>query len=95
MDILYAVEIADLLGGLAVRKNAYDEIVLTAEHMKRMESVPAGEGGTYAGIKIMSSPVVPDGYGILRNEGKVVGVLDFRTKQVLLLSTNGPSETRK
>ena len=79
MDILTLKETAERLGGIADNTKDYDEIVLTLGHVDRLtKDLPRGTPvAEFAGIKVFASPGVPDGYGVLRQKGKVVGFLNF------------------
>lgn len=81
-------EIAEKLGGIAENSKSYDEIGLTPDHVESLtSSLPAGQTtAEFAGIKVFASPFVPDGYGVLRKAGKVIGVVDFVNKTSTLIS---------
>jgi hypothetical protein len=88
MDVLTLMELAGKMGGVADSSKAYDEIGLTPKHVERLAAdLPEGKSATeFAGIKVFASPFVPDGYGVLRQRGKVVGVLNFVDNTSLLIS---------
>lgn len=73
-------------GGVDTKADAYDEILVTHAHKARL----MGRVITNAGLPplgdaaITGSDGVPEGLGLLRRKGKVVGVIDFRFQQVIL-----------
>lgn len=84
MDILTFLELADQLGGAAAEAKRYDEIVLTLGHVGRLQNIEKTEA-SFPGIKIVSSPLIPEGYGVLKNSGKVVGVINFMDGSALTI----------
>jgi hypothetical protein len=80
MDLLTLTELSNQLGGAAKEARGYDEIMLTPGHVERIKDTTSVESAVakFPGLNIVSSPLVPDGYGVLRSGGKVIGVLNFK-----------------
>lgn len=85
MDVLTAMELADKLGGISPLPN-YDEILVTIDHLNRVRAtIQSGNAVEFGGIKVVANNSIPNGYGVLRSAGKVVGVIDFVNHTSLLL----------
>jgi hypothetical protein len=85
---------ADLLatfGGLADEldeEGGWDEIILSPSHLTRMQAqaLLTHTGLPANGVLTQSHPAVPEGIGILKNHGKVVGIMDFSARAITFLA---------
>jgi hypothetical protein len=91
MDILTIKEIAGTLGGIAEGSKSYNEIALAPGHVEQLSSsLPVAQPiAEFAGIKVVASSIVPDGYGVLKRNGKIVGVIDFVNGTATLTEKQG------
>lgn len=81
-------ELLASLGGVAGDADpaGFDEIVVAPAHRTRLALMTLQGGVNFGGVKVVPHPAIPAGFGIMRTAGKVVGVMDFSTQQVVLLA---------
>lgn len=62
----------------------YDTLALAVPHYERLREAWDGpnphqrEGYTYAGLRVVAHPAIPDGFAVAKNGDEVVGVIDFK-----------------
>lgn len=81
-----ATNLKDILAVLPERVAAsYDGLRVSPDHYKRMQKAYLDDsptpmqtmGHTYAGIRVVPNPSVPEGFAVAMSGDKPVGVIDF------------------
>lgn len=78
-------------GGLADELDegtGWDEIILSPAHLTRMkaQAVLTATGLQFGGVEVLSHAAVPENIGILKKDGKVIGIMDFSAKAITFLA---------
>lgn len=74
-------------GGVARNADEFDEILVTPAHRNRLSGLVITPGGLpdFGGVKVTADENVTEGYGVLRQSGKVIGMIDFTTQNVVFV----------
>ena len=90
IDMLALLSLAEKLGGRADKSDGYDEVVIGFAHHARLSVQGKGSPANYCGCRVSADIAVPDGIGVFRHSGRVIGAIDFAAKRTLFL--NNPTE---
>lgn len=55
----------------------YDGVIVSTQHMDRLRETASPEQTTWSGLKVVSNPCIPEGFAVITNEGRPVGIIDF------------------
>ncbi len=80
-------ELLTSLGGVcdSIDGDGYDEIVVSQGHRSRLAGMVIRNGVDFGGITMTGHDYIPEGIGVMRRAGRVVGIMDFKAQKVVLL----------
>lgn len=73
--------IEDMLAALPteVQSGPYDGMIVAPAHFERVQSaVPDQTAMTFAGVKLVANPAVPEGFAVITRNGEPCGVINFK-----------------
>ncbi len=82
-----SAELLTSLGGVcdSIDGDGYDEIVVSQGHRSRLAGMVIRGGVDFGGITMTGHDHIPEGIGVMRRAGQVVGIMDFKAQKVVLL----------